>query len=266
MMQFPQAAAPGEEPGESLTLQQIVAGLRGLGLSAGDHVLTHSSLSSLGRVDGGAETVVAAIVETVGAEGTALFPTLSGLPQHGPSCPPSFDPLTAPCWTGKIPEASLRFPGAIRSLHPTHSVSAIGRLAQWFTEGHERCRTPCGWGSPYDKLAAIGGRILLIGVDQSVNTSFHHAEEVAGVPYVCQPDPSEAIVVKDGHELRLSGIRLHLYGPERDYQALEPEMLRLGILTVGHLGKAACRLIDASAQRRFLVRTLLADPEAVLKR
>ena len=38
--------------------EEIVTGLKSIGLQAGDHVLVHSSLSSLGIVVGGAATVV----------------------------------------------------------------------------------------------------------------------------------------------------------------------------------------------------------------
>ena len=52
-------------------------------------------------------------------------------------------------------------------------------------------RTPCGYGSPYDKLADIGGKIVLIGVTECINTSFHHAEELAEVPFVCLGTPMD---------------------------------------------------------------------------
>ena len=46
----------------NINRELIETGLRDLGLAAGDVVILHSSLSSLGRVDGGAETVVNAFL------------------------------------------------------------------------------------------------------------------------------------------------------------------------------------------------------------
>lgn len=250
-----------------ITRSEIASDLAALGIKPGDHVLTHSSLSAIGWVEGGAQAVVSAIVEAVGEEGTALFPTLTGSPRDSRENPPVMDARNTPCWTGAIPEASRLFPDAIRSLHPTHSVAAIGRLAEWFAAGHQFCRTPCGYGSPYDKLADIGGKILLLGVPQSVNTSFHHAEELARVPYVCKEEPVDAKVIDaDGHEVPLPHVYIHGWNVDapRDYPGLEPEMLRLGMLKCGNIGQAQSRLIDATAQRKFLVERLLADPNAVL--
>ncbi len=48
----------------AVTRDDIVKGLRWLGLGAGDKVMVHSSLRSFGEVEGGAETVLR------GAEGS----------------------------------------------------------------------------------------------------------------------------------------------------------------------------------------------------
>lgn len=235
------------------------------GIERGDSILVHSSLSSLGWVEGGAEAAVEALIASVGPDGTVLFPTLTGSPANSPANPPVFDARRTPCWTGAIPEAARNRPDAIRSLHPTHSVAAIGRLARWFTSGHELVHTPCGFGSPYDKLADIGGKIALVGVTQSVNTSFHTAEEIAAVPYVVIDQPIDIeLTGMRGEKIVMHGTLLHRHGVRRDYDLLEPEMIRLGICRVTQVGSAEVRIVDAMLQRMFLVRKLLDDPLAVL--
>ena len=57
-----------------LTRRQITDQLRTLGLASGDVVMMHSSLSSLGFVDGGAETVINGILDAIGGEGTLMVP------------------------------------------------------------------------------------------------------------------------------------------------------------------------------------------------
>ena len=248
-----------------VTEAELAEGFRGLGVEEGDILLVHSSLSALGFVQGGAPAVVTALLRTVGEGGTLVFPTLTGGPENGPDNPPVFDAARTPCWTGRIPETARQMPGFVRSLHPTHSVAARGPLAHWLTQGHEGCTEPCGMGSPYDRLASAGGHILLIGVDLSVNTSFHHAEELAGAPYVCQREPTVCTLTDaKGQPVQTAPCRLHWWGTERDYPAFEPEMQKRGMLVKGQAGEAQCRLIDAAAQRAFLLRRLLADPLCVL--
>ena len=57
----------------SLTRDDIAEGLRRLGLGAGMIVEVHSSLSSLGWVEGGAETVVDALMGGVGERGALVM-------------------------------------------------------------------------------------------------------------------------------------------------------------------------------------------------
>ena len=171
----------------------IVSGLRGLGLRPGDRVLAHSSLSSFGYVEGGAPAVIDALLDVVGPDGTVLVPTLTGDETLSPANPPRFDPHSSPCWTGRIPETLRMRPDAIRSLHPTHSVAAIGRDAESLTREHIDSITPCDERSPYGKLAELpNGYVLLIGVSYQSLTLLHHVEEIAGADYHMQGEPVRA--------------------------------------------------------------------------
>jgi len=100
----------GAREGHGLTRADLVADPRLLGLLAGATVLTHSSLRSLGWVDGDADTVIDALLEALGPVGTLLVPTLTGTEQGSPRRPPVFDSRATPCWTGRIPETLRRRP------------------------------------------------------------------------------------------------------------------------------------------------------------
>ena len=161
-----------------VTKEDIKEGLKAVGLGKGNIVLVHSSLSSFGYVVGGADTVADALLETVGEEGTVAVPSFTfSLAKDGSV----FDVMNTPSEMGTISEA-LRKRATYRSHHLTHSVSASGHKAKELTETHSI--TPCGRESPFGKLINLEGYILLLGVSQNSNTTFHFIEEENELFYV----------------------------------------------------------------------------------
>ncbi|MCS6829854.1 MAG: AAC(3) family N-acetyltransferase [Armatimonadota bacterium] len=240
----------------------IVQHLRRLGVTKGKDVLVHSSLSSIGWVEGGADTVIEALLAAVSPAGTILMPALNGSPQDSPQNPPRMDvnSTTCPEWIGVIPETFRRRAGVRRSLHPTHSVTALGARAEFYTEGHERCQTPCGEGSPYVKLMENRGYILLLGCNQQSNTSLHALEELAQVPYHLQNEWTEGVVIDaEGREIVVRN-RLHLWRWERDFTKADEPLRHAGAMHEEMVGNAYCRLIDACAMRQVLLPILNTDP------
>lgn len=247
----------------TVTKQEIIAGLYDMGLVSGAVVLVHSSLSSFGHVKGGADTVIDALIEVVGSQGTVLVPTLTGSEALSADNPPVFDPLHTPCWTGTIPETFRRRSQAVRSHHPTHSVAAIGAQAQELTAGHETCITPCGPDSPYGRIASVGGYILLIGVDHESNTTFHLAEEIVGVPYHMQPGLVAAQIVQEGQS-RTVHLMIHRYGHRRCFQRMEPILQERGIQRETVIGKSRARLVEAKHLVDVTCQALRQDPNILL--
>ncbi len=162
-----------------LTRHDIMTALRGAGLGMEDKVVLHSSLSSMGWVDGGADAVVDAFLEVLGPGGLLMVPTfnyrMDGV----------FD-RDAPTLTGRITEAVLARPEAVRSCCPTHSVTAIGEAAEQFCADHH-LRQALGIDSPLDRVAQAGGFVMLLGVLHNTNTTVHIGEARAELPYVRVP-------------------------------------------------------------------------------
>ena len=159
-----------------LNQQQIVDGLRTLGLHVGIGVMIHSSLRSFGRVNGGAETVVDALMEVVTPAGTLMMPSFNHGEPFGESGPGLFDPQTTRTTNGTIPDRFWRRPNVYRSLNPTHAFAAWGKHARRYTEHHHRTLT-MGPNSPLGLLLEDDGYGLLLGVDYRSNT-FHHVVEM----------------------------------------------------------------------------------------
>lgn len=244
----------------------LVRDLRALGLAEGSAVLVHMSMRSIGRVEGGAPTVIAALREAVGSEGTVLFPTLTGNPSCSPDNPPCFDARSTPSpHMGVVAETARQMPEAVRSLSPTHSVAAIGAQARWLCEGHRFSPTPCGPGSPYERLGEIGGKILLIGVSHQCNTSLHMVEEEAGLDYhMLAGSGATQVIDLDGVPHQVLA-RFHRYGVDRDFDRIVPLLQANGAETVGRIGQAVARLVDAAAMRRLVLEALRECPCLLLR-
>lgn len=168
-----------------LAKANLVGALRDAGVDQLRDVIMHSSLSSLGWVDGGADTVIDAVVEVLGPEGTLMAPTFNYVLWD-----PVFDPPNVSSETGAITNALRKRREAVRSIHPTYSVAAMGKHAADFTAEHWKAE-PVGLGSPIDRLAQAGGYVFLLGVKHDSDSTMHVGEAYAKVPYRGVPfDPT----------------------------------------------------------------------------
>ena len=155
-----------------LTRQDIQSTFASLGIGRGDHLLIHSSLRKVGAIDGGADGLLDALLELVGPSGTVAAPTSSGAPREGGY----FDPIESRSGSGIFAQILRKRPEAVRSLHPTHSLAAIGERAEEFTRDHLGVGA-VGQGSPYDLIAQAGGYVVLLGVTHTANTTIHVGED-----------------------------------------------------------------------------------------
>jgi len=106
---------------------RITRDLRALGVRESGTLLVHSSLSSLGFVRGGPKAVIEALRAAIGPQGTLVLPTHSW--ERSGRGDFTFDIRTTPSCVGAISETFRTMGGVTRSLHPTHSVAAIGPLS-----------------------------------------------------------------------------------------------------------------------------------------
>ncbi len=246
-----------------VTMTDLVEGLSALGLKRGDKLLVHSSLSAFGNVDGGEHTVIDALLRSVGNEGLVAVPTHTWGTVGGRQ--PVFHVDLSPSIVGRITETFRRRPGAVRSLHPTHSVAVMGDGAEAFVEGHERWSTPCAIESPYGRLVQQHGYVLMLGVTLESCTLIHGFEEWACVPWLFDRTERLYTVTEDGRVLTVMS-RRHTSDPncDRDFEALEPLLQSRGIMRVGRIGNATIRLLDAHKMADLLVGLLRDRPDLVL--
>lgn len=247
------------------TKQTLLQDLKNMGLTGTETILIHSSMKAIGPVEGGADTVLDALMEFF-SNGLLLLPTHTW--RFIDSSHTVFNVRTSPCCVGILPELFRQRPGVIRSLHPTHSMAAYGRNAAGYLSGELETTTPCAPGGCYDRLRAVNGKILLLGVTHARNTFIHSVEEVLNVPNRLTDLPLKLTVVDDaGHE-HPAYMRRHYNAQQphisEDFVKLEQAYLDCGAAQMFSFGDAACTLCDANKIFRVTRHVLAPSPEAFI--
>ena len=186
---------------QNISLQQLKAGFSKLGL-AQNPVIAHASLRAFGHIEGGAETMLKALLETTRGilmpaftYKTMLNPEV-GPPKNGMTygseqdlnkmAEPYRPDMPVDKMMGVLPEVMRKYPKARRSMHPIQSFVGIG------VDPILNTQTIYEPLAPIAALAEKDGWVLLLGVDHTVNTSIHYAEKVAGrmqfIRWALQPD------------------------------------------------------------------------------
>ncbi len=174
-------AAEQQATRRSISTAELQSGIEALGIASGDVVMLHSSLSSIGFVEGGPDAVLDALIDAIGPSGTLVVPTY-WLPGGTilATCRLDgyvFDPRRHGTHLGRLPSAFLARDGIARSVHPTHSVSAIGRDARAIVCDHHQAPSIFGAGSPWDRCHALNAKVLGLGISMGPVTFYHLLED-----------------------------------------------------------------------------------------
>ena len=180
---------------------RLAGELGALELPPGGVVLVHCGMRHIGRVEGGAGALLAAIRDVLGADGTVVAPAqtpgnsltsrayraatagMTGAERAAyEAAMPGFDRDTTPSHgMGAFAEAVRRHPGARRSAHPQTSFAAVGAAAAEVVRDHD---LDCHLGerSPLGALYRLRATLLMIGVGMDKCAALHLAEYRLPVP------------------------------------------------------------------------------------
>lgn len=151
-----------------ITKSELVSQLRELGLKEGMICNVKVSLKSIGKIDGGAETVIDAILDVIGKDGTLVCDSFN-------SCFSSYFRLfnrskvvdrNTKSYAGAFVNAVIKHPLSYRSKHPIQAFSAIGKYAEKLTHNFNENSKPYEFLERISDMGAVNLRIgnKVIGV------------------------------------------------------------------------------------------------------
>lgn len=261
-----------------VTVADVAAGVRSLGVAPGDIVMFHSSLKSMGHVEGGPNAVIDGFLEAVGPEGTVAVPTLWW---NGKQDLADWDYDNSPSYPGLITETFRLRPDSIRSNNPTHSVSAIGKRAVELTADHGQWGLrPCLFGdaafaeaSPWQRFYDWNAHYCFLGVDFTYNTEAHFCQCLL-VEWALQQAPEEKReellsrisrwdkIVEYYEESKAgSGRVVEFMWPGFSFKAMGEHLASLGLVRFGTIGSATIRGIRTRDMVDNMLATLKAAPD-----
>ncbi len=243
----------------TVTRSEIKNSAKELGIKAGDSVIIHSSLKSLGYVEGGPDAVIDGFLDAVTDEGTVIFPTL---------CQNDWEHvyenwhIDAPSDVGLISNVFRKRKGAMRSNQATHSVAAIGKDAKYITETHGQTGkrigifgdTPFSADSPWEKMYELDTKMVFLGVSMLYATMRHYAEYVFVSDSLCQ--------IKDCKEYDEMKNQLWLYGgpeaiwPHIENEAIYPVLKENGAVKETTCGNATIICVGAKEFTDFCIKAM----------
>lgn len=256
-----------------VTIPTIINGLTALGVTEGAKLLVHCSMSSFGRVQGGAQTIVEALVSKVGGSGTIVVPTLTDgrfdpSEWRNPPAPehswdrirfesPEFHPSKTPTdrTMSAVYELFRTWPGVIRTDHPHSSMAAWGKDRDQLTHTH-RLEERFGDSSPLGVLYELDAQVLFLGTNYATNTCFHLAEYRRPNP----PRREFLIVQGKGSDRKLTTYR-DVDTNSSIFKSIGDDFEAGQAVKIAKIGAATCRLFSFRSAVDFAVDWLTAREE-----
>ncbi len=214
----------------------------------------HSSLSALGYVVGGPDTVVEALVETVGDSGTIVMPNQNSdnsEPLYWENPPidirladkyrdnvPGFNPKSPNLRMGKITDSLRNRYSTVFSYHPNCAFMATGYKARYFMD-KQSIDFGLSINSPLGKMYEDDNSyILLMGVGYDKATAMHLGEYFSEVRKIVLQGGA---ITQNGHRQWVKYLEIELNSDE--FVEIGKKMEASKLVRVGKIGKATCKLI-----------------------
>ncbi|MCL2197409.1 MAG: AAC(3) family N-acetyltransferase [Defluviitaleaceae bacterium] len=253
------------------TKESLLNDLKAAGINPRGTLFVHSSVKSVGQCENGADTILDALIEYM-HDGLLVLPTHTweyvtwekfdenGAPTSDKNI---FDHANMPSCVGALSNVFMKREGVIRSLHPTHSVAALGKDAADFVAGEELTQTPCPRNGCYGKLYDRDAQILFLGCPLTKNTYIHGVEEWNNIPNRLTEKQHQIFIKRGDDLLPCPQYRHHFAGGNvsDNYIKAEPIFIERGAATYCKIGDAHSILTGAVKMADITSEILQKDPD-----
>ena len=239
------------------TKQFIKAQIDNIDFPSGVPIIMHTSLRSIGKMEGGAEALLDILVEKITSNGGLLIIPTHTWDNLGKDCP-TLDLTKKEANLGAFPEVALRDPRGYRTDNPTHSALVFGNKAEALrlSSNESKVETPVAPDSIYGRLYEENGYVLLIGVTLNKNTYLHSVEEALDFPGRMLSEYTDVTVKYPSGEIKERRIRLFDKSVHGDvshkYDIYEPIFREAGAIRDYLIGEAPVMLCSCKIMRDSL--------------
>lgn len=241
--------------GSVLHKEDIQTQLEHLGIQKGMLLFVNVDMKMMENINGGAQAIMEALMETVGYEGTLVVPCFT--PQHkDPACQsikaprqywkeirehaiPFDKKLSEPMGSDDFVYQFLRNEAVIRSYHPLYSFAAWGKYAKLICDKHP-LHFALGKDSPLGKIYEMNGYCVLIGSGYDDCTMFEMAqyqEELFPIKLVSAP-------IESNHKCTWIDL-LDIEHDKKDFSDIGEVMEDRKTVRSTYVGNTRCRMFSA---------------------
>ncbi len=163
---------------------KLIEALRAVGLEKGSTVFLHSAFSRFYNYTGDADSLIDALLEALGPDGTLAMPAFPDMRfQWDPSA--VFDVKNTPTAGGYLAERFRLRQGVLRSINRNHSVCALGPNADYLVRDHHRSITSWDENSPFFRFGEVKALLLGVGIGHNLRavSTIHCMESLLRTQY-----------------------------------------------------------------------------------
>jgi aminoglycoside 3-N-acetyltransferase len=248
---------------QMLNFEDLVSEFRRIGLTDGDTVMVHSSYKSFGGIDGGPQTVLDALIDVIGNEGTLIMPRFNF---DFSSLGTIWDVNSTPSHMGIISEFARKDPRSRKVFHPIYPFSIIGKHADDLVK--HRYKGGYSKDSIFHQLCVLDAKIIQIDKVYKGTTLIHHVEEMLQVDYKYFKDFKGTVIDETGKKYD-DTFNLYVRDWEKGYVTdvlpIGKILEREGVMKVYKIGDATIWYMKAKDVYQCTMNAIKKNPHVLCK-